>query len=166
MDGDLREPICADVEALLPLIADGAIDAASDAAIFDHLARCGDCQEALARHDLISLAIGAGAATPDDALACIRYRLPATTAWATAAALLAVVTGLVWYGGRPTVAPDHVAQREVIRVTTPGAPAQQPFYLIRDGDRLDPAQLDFPAGDAQQATDAKPDGALPVGLHY
>jgi len=162
------EPTCADVEALLPLIADGAIDPASDPAVFSHLSHCDECQEALARHDLIELAIGAGAATANQALAPICYRLPAVAAWAAAAALLAAITGLGWYASRTAAAHDRVAQREVIRVTTPGDPAHQPFYLIRDGDRLDPAQLDFTAGDAgaAAAAAAAPDGALPVGMHY
>ena len=166
MDTRPSQPTCADVESLLPLIADGAIDATSDAAVFDHLARCDDCQEGLARHDLIGLAIGAGAAAPHDTLAPISYRLPTAAVWAVAAALLAAISGLGWYATRDDAAPDRVAQREVIRVTTPGDPAHRPYYLIRDGDRLDPAQLDFTAGDAQQATGTKPDDAVSVGVHY
>lgn len=157
---------CADVEALLPLIADGAIDAASDPAIFDHLSHCDDCQEALARHDLIGLAIGAGVAAPD-ALAPIRYRLPPAVAWASAAALLAALVGLgSWQLGRGRSAADTVAQREVIRVTTPGDPAQAPYYLIRDGERLDPAQLELGDEGIRPASGAAPRDALPVGLHY
>ena len=96
----------------------------------------------------------------------ISYRLPTAAVWAVAAALLAAISGLGWYATRDDAAPDRVAQREVIRVTTPGDPAHRPYYLIRDGDRLDPAQLDFTAGDAQQATGTKPDDAVSVGVHY
>jgi hypothetical protein len=166
MDPRPEAPTCADVEALLPLIADGAIDAASDAAVFDHLARCDDCQEALARHDLIDLAIGAGGVKPDAALAPIRYRLPPMVAWTAAAALLAAVTGLGWYAAQGDHRRDAMAQREVISVTTPGDPAHRPYYLIREGDRLDPAQLDFTAGDPTPASQARPDEAVPVGVRY
>ena len=165
-DHPTSQPTCADVESLLPLIADGAIDAASDAAIFDHLARCDDCQEALARHDLISLAIGAGAAAPSDTLAPIRYHLPVRMAWASAAALLAAISGVGWYATRGDAAADHLAQREVIRVTTPGDPAHQPYYLIRDGDRLDPAQLELTPDGAARVTGHAPDDAVPVGVRY
>lgn len=161
------QPTCADVEALLPLIADGAIDAASDASVFAHLSHCDDCQEALARHDLIGLAIGAGGVATGDPHAPIHYRLPAPVAWATAAALLAAIGGVVsWSAGRGDAAGTGIASREVIRVVTPGEPAHRPYYLIRDGERLDPAQLDFGADEAPTDAAPAPAGAVPVGMHY
>jgi len=158
---------CADVDALLPLVVDGAIDVVSDPGVFDHLARCNDCQEALARHDLVALAIGSGAALPSDEPAPLRVRLSAPLAWASAAALLATLGALGWWiaADRSTSTPV-VAQREIIRVISPGDPSREPIYLIRDGDRLDPARLDFPGGADQPAGGSPPRGSVPVGMHY
>ena len=48
---------CEEAEALLPLVADSALDADSDPALFAHLARCVICQESLACHDLVALSL-------------------------------------------------------------------------------------------------------------
>ena len=52
-----RALTCEEVEALLPLVADGALDADADPALFMHLARCCECQDALLRHDLVTVAL-------------------------------------------------------------------------------------------------------------
>jgi len=57
---------CDDVNQLMPIIADGTIDVATDPAVFAHLSRCDDCQEALARHDLITLAMAPQTGTSPD----------------------------------------------------------------------------------------------------
>lgn len=55
----MSEPLptlsCDDVEALLPLVVDGALDAQRDPALFAHLADCDRCQDSLAAHDLIEV---------------------------------------------------------------------------------------------------------------
>lgn len=159
---DRPELSCAEVEPMLPLVADGALDADGDPALFAHLARCEACQEALARHDLISLALAQPApAVPQP----IRFRLPLPLAVASAAALLAAVTGAWWLATRPAAEAEALARREVIRVVRPGEPQAQPVYLIRDGERIDPARLEF-GRDGEPTGAAAPPGAVPVGVHY
>ena len=51
------ELTCDEAEALLPLVADAQLDPDSDPTLFEHLARCDDCQRSLARHDLVTLAL-------------------------------------------------------------------------------------------------------------
>jgi len=55
---------CDEAEALLPLVADGALDAAADPALFEHLSRCDACQHSLIMHDLVELAVGDGRQSP------------------------------------------------------------------------------------------------------
>jgi hypothetical protein len=128
---------CAEIEALLPLVADGVIDQQADAPLFAHLATCEHCQEALARHDLVSLALADPAGAERPRLRIVHRRLPLPIALASAAAAaLAVGT---WWLGLPAVhepaAPMTAAapEREVIRIDQPG---REPAYLVRDGDRL------------------------------
>lgn len=164
MSTPLPEITCAEAEPLLPLVADGALDAEADPGLFAHLAGCPDCQEALARHDLITLAIGQGAAAPAPRLTVRHYRLPRFVVWASAAALVVGLGGLALAirggsSGTPTV-----AQREIIRVSDPADPASAPYFLIRDGDRwerVDPKRLD---GDADTGAAARE--ATPVGYQY
>ncbi len=68
---------------MLPLVADGALDADGDPALFAHLARCQACQDSLARHDLVSLAL---AGAPHRALSLHRHQLPMPVALGAAAA--------------------------------------------------------------------------------
>jgi len=129
---------CADAEALLPLVADGTLDAEADAPLFAHLAGCARCQESLARHDLISLALAQPSFV---APSRSRLRLVPRAAWAplaAAAALLIAFGG--WWSLRDDVAAaevvagidEPVIEREVIRIEQPsGIPA----YLVLEGDR-------------------------------
>ncbi len=64
---------CEEVEGLLPLVADDAVDPDGDPALFAHLAHCTRCQDSLARHDLVSLAL---ARRPQAATAKPPLRLP------------------------------------------------------------------------------------------
>src|SRR5580658_5260309 len=125
---------CEDVEPLLPLAADGAISVASDPAVFAHLARCSDCQESLARHDLITIALECGrgqAHAPEDR--GWHYRLP----WpAGAAALVAVAVLVGWVaqhpqGQRPALA-AKASDFQVFQITDAklGHPV---FGVWRDG---------------------------------
>jgi hypothetical protein len=50
---------CEDVEAMLPLVADGVLQEQDDPQVFSHLAGCSRCQRSLASHDLIALALAA-----------------------------------------------------------------------------------------------------------
>jgi hypothetical protein len=76
---------CAEVEELLPVVADGMLTHDDDPALFAHVARCPSCQESLARHDLIDLALRR--APPQQQR---RWRmLPVAAGWAAAAAIVA-----------------------------------------------------------------------------
>ena len=92
---------CDEVEALLPLVADGSLDEVSDPALFTHIARCCPCQDSLARHDLVGLALehgleqAAGAAT-DVATKDRHIRFAPALASACAAGLALAVAG-GWY---------------------------------------------------------------------
>ena len=158
---------CADVEQLLPLVADGALDAEADPKLFAHLAHCSACQEALACHDMITLAIGQREAAPAArGLVVKQYRLPRVVAWASAAALVVTLGGAaLWARGAAPEAPV-VADREVIHVTVPGDATSRGYYLIRDGEqwqRVDPGRLD---GEAPADASAVPQDSTPVGYRY
>lgn len=139
------ELTCEEVDALLPLVADGAIDADADPALFAHLARCCDCQDALMRHDLVTVALEA-----------TRTDVPTTAArpapirhvflpWPAAlAASLAAAAGL--WGWLATLQASR---------TTPQAPATQvvqvlgtdgqPVYVVVQGEQvtvIDPRAID------------------------
>lgn len=49
---------CTDVEELLPLIAEGLMDADSDPDVFIHLADCEHCSQSLILQDMITLNLG------------------------------------------------------------------------------------------------------------
>lgn len=164
MDAPQLDLTCAEAEQLLPLVADGALDVASDPALFAHLARCAICQESLACYDLVGLAIGAAPQTSAPArLSVIHFRLPWSVASA-AAALVAALFGAVlwWQAAAPSDGGPTVVDREVIEVQAPGGDGTRRLYLIRSGDRIeivDPARLDGGRavdGDSQ---------ALPAGHH-
>ncbi len=155
---------CADAEALLPLVADGTLDAEADAPLFAHLATCERCQDSLARHDLISLALAQPSfAAPSRP----RLRLLPRSAWvplATAATVLIAVGG--WWSMRPDARPapasdtvaevgEAVIEREVIRIQQPG---RAPEYLVLEGDR----STVVPSVAAE--ADRRPAKSQPVGL--
>ncbi len=77
---------CDDVEALLPLVADGTLDAAGDPAVFLHLADCERCQQSLVSHDLIALSLTKMAQAPAPQI--LRPRWPRFLPAAAAAAML------------------------------------------------------------------------------
>jgi|GEM_PF-6279346 len=138
---------CAEIDQMLPLVADAVIDAESDPLIFAHLARCQACQESLAQHDLVTLALATvplRRAAPT--LAVVHYRLPRR--WiAAAAAVLAVAGSVTAYGLRsPGPASAVVAQQEVIHLLDPVTGVQHPMLLIRQGSQstlVDPASFDY-----------------------
>jgi hypothetical protein len=130
---------CEDVEPLLPLAADGAIDATSDPAVFVHLARCSDCQESLARHDLVTLGLECGRSQ----VCTIRstgwhYRLP----WPAAVAALVALAVLSGWLSQPS-APAAQDVVQVFRV--PGSTPHSSYYKVVQGDRvsvIDPQGID------------------------
>ena len=152
------ELTCDEAEALLPLVADAQLDPDSDPTLFEHLARCDDCQRSLARHDLVTLALS-DSARPVLRLAprAITWRLP----WpvAVAASLLAAFglwLALDAYGVRRDAARQPQAQ--VIRIDQPGQ--AKPVYVVIDANGT--AIIDPQAGDAR----AKPPGDAPIPVKY
>jgi hypothetical protein len=139
---------CEDVEPLLPLAADGAIDAASDPAVFAHLARCNDCQESLVRHDLITLGLECGRSQVQVIRpASWHYRLP----WpAAAAALVGVAVLSSWLAQRSPAVMQPLADNSSQRTDTlvfkvPGPNPSRPYYKVVQGDRvslIDPQAVD------------------------
>lgn len=155
-----REPLaagewaCEDVESLLPLVADGALDAETEPALFAHLARCCACQEALTQHDLVTIALEA---TRPIAMPLAHSRrepirhvfLP----WPAAlAASLAAAAGLwMWlttmHQARAT---PPVAATQVVQVL--GADGH-PVYVVVQGEQvtvIDPRVIDGKAAEGQQ----------------
>ena len=91
---------CDEVEALLPLVADGSIDLATDVALGAHLGACTQCQDSLARHDLVDLALRRP--SPSDRPRG-RLHLPWPVALAVAASLVAAVGGSWWLFSTPAM---------------------------------------------------------------
>ncbi len=157
---------CADVEPLLPLVADEVLDDESDPDLFAHLARCARCQDALARHDLVTLAVSTAPlrAVPP-AVTVIRYRVPQRWIAATAALLTVAILGAAW-NLRPHVSTDSVvAVQELIRIADPETGRERPMLLIRQGDRstlVDPREFDHLRGEMPQHDPR----AVPVRQRY
>jgi len=157
---------CADVDPLLPLVADAVLDAESDPDVFAHLARCAHCQTALAQHDLVTLALSTApqrAAPP--AVRVIQYRLPPQWIAAAAALLAVTITGAAWSLRPTTTAAPVVAVQELIRIADPVTGQERPMLLIRQGDRstlVDPREFDHLRGE----TPTSDPRALPVRQRY
>ena len=148
---------CDEATPLLPLVADQSLTQADDPALFDHLALCPRCQEALVHHDLISLALAETPATRPPQPRIVRsgwwWALPMA-----AAAGLAVTVVLHHEPRTPTAtAPVAVApatppaaepitiEREVSAVPS-GLPGKR-LILVRRGDQVmlvDPAAAEEP----------------------
>lgn len=143
---------CEEAAALLPLVADGALDAEADPALFAHLARCCDCQDALMRHDVVGLALEA--TRPSPAVDAVRRREPIRhifLPWpATLAASLAAAAGLwMWLASLQPQRPAPAQATEVVQVL--GADGQ-PIYVVVEGGRMtvvDPRAIDGKAPAAQ-----------------
>lgn len=144
------ELTCDDVEALLPLVADGAIDDISDPAVFVHLARCSNCQGSLVCHDLVGLSLQSGIHEPRRATRALHVRLPWPAAVAVAAGLAAVVG--VWLWPTPLTSAPPVLATQVIRV--PGPDATRPYYVVVQGDQI--MVVDPTNGDHHHEHEVKP----------
>lgn len=144
---------CEDVESLLPLVADGALDAAADPALFAHLARCCTCQEALAHHDLVTIALEATrpAALPSAPARREPIRHVFLPWPAALAASLAAAAGLwMWlatlHHERATPA---AAATQVVQVM---AADGHPVYVVVQGEQvtvIDPRAIDGKAASGQ-----------------
>jgi hypothetical protein len=149
---DLHQLSCEDVDPLLPLAADGAIDAASDPAVFAHLARCCDCQESLARHDLISLALESGRGQPRrEQGRGWHYRLP----WpAAAAALVAMAVTAGWAANRPAAPGQPVAKAPDFQVqkVLDGRQGHPVYTVWRDGKMM---IIDLQAVDGASSSESR-----------
>jgi len=139
---------CEDVEPLLPLVADGAIMASSDPAVFAHLSRCVECQDSLARHDLITLGLecGRGTVCAVRSAAAWHYRLPwpAATAAGLAVALLGA-WALQHAAGGSAPAPVLAQRADTQVISVPGPDPSRPYYVVVQGDHvsvIDPQAVD------------------------
>lgn len=162
---DARDTVtCHDVEELLPLVADHVLDCDDDPALFEHLARCPDCQRSLGLHDLTTLAL-ASERTPvageQDGSELIR--LPWPLAAAGGAVLAAAGVLLAWTlsappaGNTPTESP--LPDTQVVEVRT-DADGNEIIVLMRDGELIEVRSIDRDA-----ASDGPHDDApVPVGL--
>lgn len=155
---------CQECQDLLPLVADGALDAESDPVLFAHLAACAQCQEALAAHDLITVALGE-APVPKPRLSVVHYRISRMWSAAAAAMVMAALT-VTWTLARPAAPTDAVALQEVIHVIDPGHDGQaRSVLLIRQGDRstlVEAETLDQLRGETGTAEP----NARPVRMRY
>ena len=137
---------CEEIVALLPLVADDSINAETDPALFAHLARCCDCQEALASHDAVNMALEY---TRPFASVMIRPRrspirhvfLP----WPAAlAASLAAAVGLwMWLTTLQSAhPPSQATTTQVVRLLSSDG---HPLYVVVEGEQItviDPRTID------------------------
>ena len=137
---------CEEVAALLPLVADDSINAETDPALFAHLARCCDCQEALASHDAVTIALEH--TRPSTSVVARPRRssihhvfLP----WPAAlAASLAAAVGLwVWLTTLQNARPQTQAPTtQVVQVLSSDG---HPLYVVVEGEQItviDPRTID------------------------
>ena len=164
---------CAEVEPLLPLVADGSVDPDADPGLFAHLASCPSCQQLVAEHDLVTIALERGASlnapVTRQPKSPLRLWLPIATA-----ASLVIAGTIVWrLANAPGTARD---QTDVTRVAVSTAPSPQAapiaktivtdkpevicitrangsiYYLVRRNDSwqpIDPATIDGSDADNQ-----------------
>lgn len=136
---------CEEVEALLPLVAEGAITPEDDAELFAHLAECPDCQADLALHDLTTLALSHGRepqpVAGDEAAEVIR--LP----WTAVAGGLLVAAGLVvaaWLGlsGAEPIAPVAEPPRTTVVDVRIDEDGNEVFVVEQDGELIEVRNFD------------------------
>ncbi len=148
----INDLACEDAEAFLPLVADGALTPEGDPALFEHIARCPACQESLARHDLVSLALAPVPRVPR----LVRVRLPLPWAFASAAGI-ACAASVCWNAlSDPRWSVPHAVG--MVAVAAAPAPISIPPQVTR------PRELRREAAGARvrsASTLAADDGALP-----
>lgn len=163
---------CAEVEPLLPLVADGALDDQGDPELFLHLAECPHCQDLLASHDLLTLALERTPPAPVRKI--IRWPLPlalaagflaaAISGWLMMPPATASGAGIAVAQAPPPTAPpvptvesapvdNPVIEIDVAAVASP-IPGRT-MYLVRRGEQV--LLVDPVAGTAKPPpTDATP----------
>lgn len=155
MNAPRSEFDCDDVRPLLPLVADGSLDQGADPALFEHLARCSDCQDALAHHDLMTVALerSAESAPGRSSGRRIIFRLPLP--WAAAAALLLGIGG--WFAAQATWQ-TPVMDSPLVEVEKHIDALGRTLYLVKDKDGrmqlVDPAAIDG-GGPVPERSDAQ-----------
>ena len=152
---------CDEVAELLPLVADGAIQAEDDPSLFAHLARCPECQRDLALHDLATLAIGHGrdpAASVEASTEIIRLSWPAALASSLLAACLGVAVWLAVGDNTLAAQAQPEAAASVIGVYQ-DADGSTGVVLIRNGERIEVPRID----EAEEA-DTASGASVPVSL--
>ncbi len=144
---------CEEVAALLPLVADGAINAESDPALFAHLARCCDCQEALASHDVVTIALEY--TSPSASVMARSRQAPIRHVFlpwpAGLAASLAVAAGLwMWVSASQNVqSAPQTSMTQVVQVMSSDG---NPLYVVVEGEQvtvIDPRNIDGKAAVSQ-----------------
>ena len=144
---------CDEVAALLPLVADESINSETDPALFAHLARCCDCQEALASHDAVTIALEH--TRPSTSVTARPRRSPihhVFLPWPTAlAASLAAAVGLwMWLTTLQDTRPQTQAPTtQVIQVQSSDG---HPVYVVIEGEQItviDPRTIDGKAAISQ-----------------
>lgn len=144
---------CDEVEALLPLVTDGAIDCDDDPQLFAHVAQCPDCQRSLAAHDLVDLALAADRApTPNAVVTVVPWPLAIGGGLLTAAA----VTLAVWFNFNDNQAhvPVSTASVQVIEVIE-REDGRSSYVIERDGEQFIIEDFDRAVG-ASDRVDAIP----------
>lgn len=124
---------CAEAEPLLPLVADGSLDPDGDPALFAHVARCQTCQESVAHHDLITLALECAPRRRPRSI-----RIPWPVALVAAATLIVGIGSVLW-----SPAADPITAPVVHKL--PGAAGEPTLYLIETdhgGVVVDPSAID------------------------
>lgn len=168
---------CDEVAELLPLIADGALDADDDPALFDHVARCPACQAELATHDLVSLtlerqtsangAIRSATTSRSEDGKVIRFRLPLAAAAAWFLAIGGAITGgITWLGQEdPPASSDEGPEVMVLEESPDQRRGQQQFRLRVGHDIIEtPAQDGSdPRGNGAGSDGDRPPEFTPVG---
>jgi hypothetical protein len=144
---------CEEVAALLPLVADGAINAESDPALFAHLARCCDCQEALASHDAVTIALEF--TSPSASVLARSRQAPIRHVFlpwpAALAASLAVAAGLWMWLSAPQNA-QTAPQTSMTQVVQVMSSDGNPLYVVVEGEQvtvIDPRNIDGKAAVSQ-----------------
>jgi hypothetical protein len=157
MSGTSHRISCADVEALLPAIADEQLDADQAPDVYAHLATCTDCQESLALYDLCSLGLAGGRIPAHDPAPVVHYHLPRWVTGLTALAAGLVLALSLWrFTESKTSSPSLAEQSDVeILQVIPDTHGRGQLYLIRAGDQtllVNPKDLD----DSVAGSDGRP----------
>ncbi len=149
-----RDLTCEEVTALLPLVADGALDADGDPGLFAHLGRCCECQDVLMRHDLVTVALertrpASSVSTASPRRVPIRHVVLPWPA-ALAASLVAAAGLWMWLASlqQARTAPTTPAMQVVQVLGADG----QPVYVVVQGDQvtvIDPRVMDGKASSNQ-----------------